>query len=127
MFLTFGFKNLSDGAFLLGHDAGVGVDERVAESFGKLATDGRLSCAHESNKYQVLQHSLRELKLGEEETKPKRGFSFGRFLELYRRFTLIERRFDLPEFDWDWVEGRSSLFNQKSARNLRKSAGLFVL
>lgn len=52
--LAFGFEDVGDGALLLSDDAGVGVDERVAEGFGKLATDSRLSCAHESNQYQVL-------------------------------------------------------------------------
>ena len=51
---SFGFEDFGDGAFLLRDDPCVGVDERVAEGFGKLATDGRLSCAHESNQYQVL-------------------------------------------------------------------------
>lgn len=56
MFFSFGLEYVGDGALLLSDDAGVGVDEGVAEGFGKLATDGRLSSAHESNQYEVLQH-----------------------------------------------------------------------
>lgn len=52
-------KDFRNGALLLSDDAGVGVDERVAEGLGKVTTNRRLSSAHKSDQYEVLQHSPR--------------------------------------------------------------------